>query len=313
MRYLYYIFILFFISCNKSDNNTRCKEKVMSCDFNANLDVSTINVELDEILEIQDWYIHDTLLICKNDVGTPFYYTFDLATFKKVNSFGQKGNGPTEWISPQLVSNQKDLFVIDNQTKNIHKVDSIMSKIGKSKEVFAINYLHSRNYPICSYLTYSPKETSIKLYNIENDSLVEEFLLVNKEYKQRFSYDINGNKLVTAYNRVERITIYSIEEDYSLSPSITLNGSLSESPNQYYYSDVVCDEKYFYLLSQKNVNFKNIDGYSQIEVYDYLGNNIALIKLDILAKRMLMDKINDRFILLSQMDDNLHIANIPKI
>ena len=171
--------------------------------------------------------------------------------------------------------------------------------------------MQTYDYPICSYLTYSPKETLIKLYNIEKDSIMNEITLVNNNYKERFAYNFKNKYLVTAYNRVERIVIYSIENNYKLSPTIILNGFLNESPEKYYYSDVVCDKNFFYLLSQKNVDFTNIDGYSHIEVYDYSGNNIALLKLDILAKRMLIDKINNRFLFLSQLDDKIHIGNIP--
>lgn len=313
MRYLYYFCVFLLFSCNKNSSKIEKQERIMNYDFDTNLDISTTSVELEEILDIQDWYIRDSLLICKNSLGSPFYYSFNLSNFQFNSSFGQKGNGPTEWISPQLVVGRNNLFVIDNQTKYLYKIDSVISKMGKCKELFAINYLQTCNYPICSYLTYSPKETLIKLYDVEKDSIMNETILANNDYKERFAYNVNSKFLVTAYNRIERIVIYTTENNYKLSPSIILNGTLNESPGKYYYSDVVCDENFFYLLSQKNVDFTNINGYSHIEVYDYSGNNIALLKLDIFAKRMLLDEKNNRFVFLSQMDDNIHIGKIPTL
>ena len=75
-----------------------------------------------------------------------------------------------------------------------------------------------------------------------------------------------------------------------------------------YYSDVVCCENCFYLLSQQQVDMEKGIGYSTIEIYDMEGQPLVCIDLDIVAHRMLIDEKNKKIILLSPLDDYIHVG-----
>ena len=55
MRYLYYFCVFLLFSCNKNSSKIEKQERIMNYDFDTNLDISTTSVELEEILDIQDW------------------------------------------------------------------------------------------------------------------------------------------------------------------------------------------------------------------------------------------------------------------
>lgn len=48
-----------------------------------------------------------------------------------------------------------------------------------------------------------------------------------------------------------------------------------------------------------------------VEIYDMEGQPLACIDLDIIARRMLVDEKNKKIILLSPLDDNIHIGTLP--
>ena len=83
---------------------------------------------------------------------------------------------------------------------------------------------------------------------------------------------------------------------------------MSTEEREAYYSDVVCGD-FIYLLSQREIDLSGMSGTSQIEVYDYSGKPVKLIKLDIMAVRMLYDKHNGRFVFLSPSDNDLHVLD----
>ena len=52
-----------------------------------------------------------------------------------------------------------------------------------------------------------------------------------------------------------------------------------------------------------------MSGTSSIEVYDYEGNPMKKINLDIIASHMVYDEINKRVIFSPSMDNDLHVLD----
>lgn len=52
-----------------------------------------------------------------------------------------------------------------------------------------------------------------------------------------------------------------------------------------------------------------LSGTSSIEVYDYEGNPMKKINLDIIASHMVYDEINKRVIFSPSMDNDLHVLD----
>ena len=57
------------------------------------------------------------------------------------------------------------------------------------------------------------------------------------------------------------------------------------------------------------MEISGLSGTSSIEVYDYEGNPMKKINLDIIASHMVYDKINKRVIFSPSMDTDLHVLD----
>ena len=76
---------------------------------------------------------------------------------------------------------------------------------------------------------------------------------------------------------------------------------------------VECSEDYIFLLSHKHQSRSEGIGSTEVEMYDYSGNPICLIKLDIYAQNMLLDIPRKRLLLLTPGDDYVYIADLSNM
>ncbi len=125
-----------------------------------------------------------------------------------------------------------------------------------------------------------------------------------------FSYDVAFGHAVFAYLYQDGFMIASLSDGRHVLPELAVKGDGKERMKDGgYYTDVVCGKKYFYLLSQGDVETSGLSGTSSIEVYDYEGNPMKKINLDIIASHMVYDKINKRVIFSPSMDNDLHVLD----
>ena len=125
-----------------------------------------------------------------------------------------------------------------------------------------------------------------------------------------FSYDVAFGYAVFAYLYQDGFMIASLSDGRHVIPELAVKGDGEERMKDGgYYTDVVCGKKCFYLLSQGDVETSGLSGTSSIEVYDYEGNPMKKINLDIIASHMVYDKINKRVIFSPSMDNDLHVLD----
>ena len=109
----------------------------------------------------------DTMLICKNGGGEPFYYVFNTNDFRITGKFGRKGNGENEWISPHLIPITDTAYtVIDNFRWGIYDVTKVDSSyvIQKKKNMgvqIPLNSPKFVSYSTFGNISYSPREVML--------------------------------------------------------------------------------------------------------------------------------------------------------
>lgn len=179
---LYVSFVTALVSCNNDKTAPRWEEKHNTREFGAVISMETYPVVVDEFMNIKEWCIVDTMLICKNGGGEPFYYVFNTNDFRITGKFGRKGNGENEWISPHLIPITDTAYtVIDNFRWGIYDVTKVDSSyvIQKKKNMgvqIPLNSPKFVSYSTFGNISYSPREVVWEITDIENlscsDSIV---------------------------------------------------------------------------------------------------------------------------------------------
>ncbi len=318
---LYVSFVTALVSCNNDKTAPRWEEKHNTREFGAVISMETYPVVVDEFMNIKEWCIVDTMLICKNGGGEPFYYVFNTNDFRITGKFGRKGNGENEWISPHLIPITDTAYtVIDNFRWGIYDVTKVDSSyvIQKKKNMGVQIPLNSPKF--VSYLTfgnisYSPREVVWEITDIENLSCSDSIVFFDESKGgnstlYNFSYDVAFGHAVFAYLYQDGFMIASLSDGRHVIPKLAVKGDGEERMKDGgYYTDVVCGKKCFYVLSQGDVETSGLSGASFIEVYDYEGNPMKKINLDIIASHMVYDEINKRVIFSPSMDNDLHVLD----
>lgn len=317
---IYLSFAVVFVSCNNKNAASSWDEKHNSREFDSIVTLTTYPVIITEVMDIKEWNIIDTILICKNRGDYPSYYVFNTTNFDVIGEFGCKGKGENEWISPHLIPKSDSVYiVIDNVRLGVYNVvrrDSMYS-IQKKKDMVAqipLNSVRSVSSSAFAYVTHSPKEVSWKIADIETlacmDSIVFSDGNINKNSVfGDFSYNVTDDYAVFAFQHLDRFMIASLSNSHHVLPGLIMQGDGKERVrDDVYYTDVICRE-YIYLLSQKDVRTSELSGTSAIEVYDYSGNPIKKINLDTIVSDMVYDSINKRVIFRTPMDNDLHVLN----
>ena len=283
--------------------------------------METYPVVVDEFMNIKEWCIVDTMLICKNGGGEPFYYVFNTNDFRITGKFGRKGNGENEWISPHLIPITDTAYtVIDNFRWGIYDVTKVDSSyvIQKKKNMgvqIPLNSPKFVSYSTFGNISYSPREVVWEITDIENLSCSDSIVFFDESKGgnstlYNFSYDVAFGHAVFAYLYQDGFMIASLSDGRHVIPKLAVKGDGEERMKDGgYYTDVVCGKKCFYILSQGDVETSGLSGTSSIEVYDYEGNPMKKINLDIIASHMVYDEINKRVIFSPLMDNDLHVLD----
>lgn len=318
---IYLSLIMLLFACNGDKNALQWKEKHNSHEFGTIVSMETRSIEVNELMEIKEWAITDTTLICKNGGGNPFYYVFSTNNFRIVGKFGRKGNGENEWISPHLIPLTDTTYtVIDNFRWGVYsvmKIDSLYT-IQREKNMGMQVPLNSLKFLSCSTvgnISYSPREVVWRVTDMENLACLDSIVFFDESKGRNsmlydFVYDAAFGHAVFAYRYLDGFMVTSLSNGRNVVPKFAMKGDGKERVNgNSYYTDVVCGEKYFYLLSQEERGIVESSGNSFIEIYDYEGSPVKRINLDIKTFRMLYDKINKKVIFQPSMDNDFHVLD----
>lgn len=309
---------------SKSQGNGVCEKKA---DFPKVVSVPDSAIELESIIRIDEWTVGDSVLVCLSENTDKLFYRFNLDNFQTIDSFGVEGQGPGEFLSPRLVkSTNKRTIVADSQNRNFIEIKGNDESEIKCPDVWTLfNQLCDINYPIvCSYELGRDKEmkevlkwttmdvtTGEKIDSIYFDRYDEAYPNV----RMFLGTSTNGKHIVFITMPKDEFQIAEVSSNGKIIERTTYKGTKEISLDNPYYVDVVCGKGHFYLLSDKNVKFskEGPSGNSEVEIYDYAGNPVALLKLDIISTNMVLDEDRGRLLLTSPMDEDIHIVELPEL
>ncbi len=226
-----------------------------------------------------------------------------------------------------MKSANKKTIVADSQTRIFTEF-----KGGEKSEIVCpdkwalFNQLCDVNYPIISSyeLGRDNEGREVLKWGIMDVTTGEKIDSINFNAHDESDPDVrlflktatNGQYIVFVNIPKDEFQIAKVSSDGKVTERTVYKGSDALSPESPYYVDVVCGKEYFYLLSEKNAKFSRQDGLSgnsDIEIYDYAGNPVAQLKLDIISISMLLDEDRGRLLLTSPLDEDIHIVQLPEL
>ena len=225
--------------------------------------------------------------IFKADLGNFFYYIFD-KDFLLSDSLGRRGRGNKEFLFPHLLNANDDMLLFDHTRRESFIAKETLVPIPRLNIEGNPNKLRTIRWPYVG--CYHFVSDSI-IWNVVNaiDGKISFSIAFNDEtnkpeaYLQTFTWDSEGNHVAFAYKYYNRIRICSLTDRMDL-----LSDDIYSFCNEYdrpkeskcYYTDVICYDDLFCALSQKNMSIFNDEWSSEIEIFDYEGNNVRKIILD---------------------------------
>lgn len=303
-RHLYALLVAFcFSACqNQSKVNT----------INKNLepivkDASLQKVPIDAVLGIESMSILDSMIVCRSANTDRLFYCLDRKTFAVIDSMGTKGGGADEFVAPHFVAGANDWMIVDNGKRDIVWVKENV-KIRKVplniQSTLSAPMLYSDS--LMCFIENYPNELIWELYNYETGKIVDKVTFKDEEQKGNaylydFAYGIGPDYLAIAQLNFNKIFIYKMKNKKMELRSIVQG---IEEEGKLYYSNITCLQDRIYALYQGHVDLDNKTGESVIEVYSLDGELLELLKTNIIADRFLLDKENNRILLLSPFDDD---------
>jgi len=315
---IFILIIIFLQSCASFDKREDCVYE-KSVDFPKMINLNCKQIDLPATIEPMSWCLDDSLLYFRSSDTEYFFYTFRLSDFVLVDSCGRKGQGPDEWLFPRMATmSDGGLLVMDSSVKRgfYRMKNKEIVKLASCRNFDNISDMHVYKYPLIGYMNFFPREVSWKFYDIETGITKDSILYLDETNKgqalqqHEFFWDFaTSDRVVLAHLKRDQYTILQLQNDTIGSVCIYQGDDYSNSLSEYYYGDVECSDKYIFLLSHKRQAEGKLNS-TEIEVYDYEGTPVCLLKLGIAAQHMLLDKPRQRLLLLSPVDDYVYIADL---
>lgn len=278
--------------------------------------LSSGSIDLDAVITIENWFIDDSLLACSSPMTKTHFYRFNLNNWSLHDSLGTHGNGPQEFIRPFLIYKAPgEYLALDNSTKKICLIQSDSIKEGPQVPTKLYNHPKLLSNDRLGYIDYLRDRTSWLVQSLENGDIVDSLCLVNEDNKRDthendFLWDASSNHVVLSFMRKNQFAIGSRDSDGKITWKLYYTEAPTASKRKYYYSGIACAENCFYILSLKNIDLEAGAGHSEIEVYDYDGKPLQLLKLDIDAWSILLDSSRNRFLLQSLTSDSIYSVSL---
>lgn len=314
------IIFLTFYSCTSGNYRKEIKKE-----FSHKRDYSLKKKKIDQVMQLDQWALYESTIVCKNENGNPFFFAFNSYDFSFITSFGNKGQGPTDFISPQIVKKDKQFSVVDNGKNTLKKISFNKTSFQEKEQtdlakgiLFNEPVTYSDNL-IC-YTDLTPNKLSLILYNIHTNSIVDriDFHDENKKgesYKYNFKFDLYNNKLALAHEFFDQITVYNIS-DKGFKEQFTIIGNKVrdvnlETAEQTFYTDLQCDSSGFFAVTQEAFDTKLFNGFSRIERYEWSGKGEYKLETEIITHKILPISVSQLW-LASPLEDDIFLISVQE-
>ena len=272
--------------------------------FDFNSFVKSDSIKIPDLLKIQPlwWAVKNDKIVMVSPQNNDYYlYVFSLPQFNLLYKYGTRGQGPNEFVLVSWINmlNENQIGLYDSPKKNMYIYDLYADTLQLNK---TFNYSDlERESPFSLiqqiegtefiFKAYNRQNTVIDFVDINTGEISQTFTPFLKRKNKRSHYtayllkaSANKNMIAFAYLFIDRIELFHINKDKLAEPFLIIGDKKNQEDKRMddydvYYTDVHCDNKYIYALSQqgeKNENIKN----SAIEIYDLNGVPIKKITLD---------------------------------
>ncbi len=278
-RTIYILFIiatLFFAGCKNGERKDTTISN--SKNFAIATSVETESIQLPDSISIKDWVNSKNEILCLTEKADYTFSILSLDSLKPLNSFGKRGHGPQEMVSPHvLVSDNGKFSVLDNGKRKIYEMGNMQWTNEKDISSFdTFNLPKVFGDSLIVYQEATPNVLRLKVYNPAASGAQTVTSFPETEDADNsdlfdFVFDTHKNLIVTANLYADKFTIMETGKDIKPIRKTEISGNDRFNPNRIVYSDIICDDV-IYLLCQENVDVNDYSGFSTIEIYDYSGN-----------------------------------------
>lgn len=303
--------ILCLSSCKRRED---VSTKDISESFPVDISLAETQYEMPIDMAIKQWAINADTLYVITEARDSVVVVMDSYDFSIMNSFGQIGNGPDEYVMPVLLPSDKDGMFLADASKGVMyglNPDGV-SLVNSNIATMPFNDARLLSLPYMIGLEYSPMGTRLIIRNILNGSILSNMDFSASDFPSGVSTKdivVNGygNYEIVAYIGKDQFEILEMEGE-RFNTIRVFKGNATVGEDKFFYIDSYCGVDYFALLSVKNTN--PTAPKSSILFYQYDGTPIASIALDFWAYRLLIDEVNNYAIMLSPDDNDFHVVSL---
>ena len=259
----------------------------------------------DLFIDVWNWSVKDDKMIILSKQNRDYFlYVLSLPEFELIYKYGTYGRGPNEFVAVNWLNALSDgqIGLYDIPQKKMYMYDLMTDTLILSKTFEFREWIENQAPPYTFIqqieeslfvLKADMKEhTEVEMVNIETGEVLQVFRPLLKRNRKTttfapylFNISASNDVIVFAYNFVNRLELYNIR-DKKVTPFLIIGSNKDQADKKIedyvdYYTDVHCDNKYIYALSQcgfssQNGNVKN----SVIEIYTLDGVPFKEITID---------------------------------
>jgi hypothetical protein len=317
--YFSHIYILFCSGCTTQNSDSVLHE------FKVTKKLTHIqsNIKNDDIGEVVDILVKDTILITNQMFNEYIFKIFNVKTGETLCQCISKGKGPGEMLKPNLINEYNDslfsTFDVNRKELIYCSYDGLCHEDPNSIIYHKLNYNAFRAYPLNDSLVictgifdegqfilvnmHSKKIIATQDYpsidNLGKFNNVIKGLLLQGEMALRpghaeFVYVCNGADIIEMGNIHDNLINNTLTKVYSL-PKFEVRGNTPVHPKEskFAFHSLIGTQKYFYVIYSGNSMAEKGSEFTagrNLLVYNWKGEPIINFELDRAIKRMTFDE-----------------------
>jgi hypothetical protein len=293
--------ILFF--CLSCGQNVKHKEKELAFQFKQEVKLTADSVFINEVLEINNWGLVDSLLLIQSSSTDTIFYLYSLPNLKLVESFGLKGQGPNEYLYPRMSSGQlKQVHIYDNGKRKFQTVQISENGHNLKNERTLNTYKIFNSFgqvedSLFCMKEETPNHIGLMLYSITSSEpkLLSSFQIKannkGRSSENDFHVTVNNRNITVAYLHEKKVEFYEINDKNEFQKKNVHSDGQALNPNKFHYTDIVSSDNFVYALYHgvhEYDDFQDIS-VSTVEVFDKNGKSEAKLKLNKFVNRIIVD------------------------
>ncbi|WP_302442952.1 BF3164 family lipoprotein [Paraprevotella xylaniphila] len=309
-KYIIMYACIFFFSCkggNQGDNSVSTIDEVTFDKVDTLYFVDSVSTS--QAFYMSGWKILDRRAVVRASRAEKILYVYSYPQFKFLYSFGEIGRASGEFLTHNwCVTKEQNLvslydimksslytYSVGNEQMTIHESYSL------SKDEDGVCRPYTRILQLNDSLFLMKEdgdETNLHFVNMKKGNILATYHCGLRDGKKNsytpFDYDFNivGNRILLAYNYIQRMELLSITPNGQLIPQVFIgDDDLGELPQNYdelpnVWLEICSDEHYFYCLRSDG----GLEVGSNVYVWDADGKPVRRIMLDRQINSIQIDK-----------------------